>query len=975
MGSGPKPNLVKTTALSKAQGLFARINSLLPSYSTPISPSTVYQPLPANIGTGAVVGNELLINTSGALWGVWVAPDINSGADYPVQVECFAAGGGGGGGTITPGSGGGGGGGGEYACEPTYTITPGLAYIWIRGIGGQAGFANTNNQLVEGGGGFSGGDTIFDVSGVNLPGGVHAHGGAPGDGTAPGQGGLGGSGSANTIASAGGAGATNNSGYASDNPLAFLSNPGSLWAHLPPSIPMWLPMDDFGTPLTQCYNEANPTGTPAGVTNFTGGAATTLSPAAPNQVPTQNNFTDPNGNFTEYGSCVQITKGNVNNPSARINCPSFGFSGSYLMISGWVQCDPSGIWGPPSIANVTIAANCAYPNANVPGIGLFFRNTGSSGAPVWQLGLYCGQTSSIKNTILAPASATTPTPSTWYYVVGVFNNGTMTLYVNGTSVQSGAAGFTTVGGGAYPMALALRPDTNTGGFFGYMSNFWFAEGVPNTALLTTAFGSSPPTGGAGGGASGGPSTSIPATTAPYFVAGGAGVEASGITGGQGGTPPAQQPLVSQITTDGQGGGAGSNSGVNKGGTLAIQGAGGGGCGASTSLLAPTTLTEVVTTAASYNGIDGTNPGALYNPNQQGTQSTLIAGGQASDPTTGSKNAILLLPPGLATTLTGKTIVDCYLTVYNANPTNTIDPILEVNYSADASLPTLYENTAAYSSITQLAPYVLQSSTDAQQISLMNTALPVALQNGTATAIVIGPGGTAATPPNAQLDAYNAPAANYFYTSIYGPGATDSFGNSLEPVLTVIYTTGTPFRGQTAGGGYIAITAINNEAIPVATVEPFAVTDAEGNQLGAGFTGQIQAFNPMTANQTPGAFKPEIWHDMTPYLINNWSAVTGYAVGFRLTAQGDLQLTGRISTTTTGTGVGIAVLPAGYFTAAIGANNMGIPIGLISGTPAANLRLLLSSTGGLSISSITSGNNLSLDGVSFPISVGPYLPLT
>src|SRR5580698_7948481 len=156
MGGTPKPNLVKTTALSKAQGLFSRINSLLPSYSTPISPSTVYQPLP--VGGLGNVGNELLAAASGgttnALWGVWIAPNINNGADYTVQVECFAGGGGGGGGSLTASGGGGGGGGGEYACEPVYSVTPGLPYIWIRGLGGQGGFANTSNQLVEGGDGF-----------------------------------------------------------------------------------------------------------------------------------------------------------------------------------------------------------------------------------------------------------------------------------------------------------------------------------------------------------------------------------------------------------------------------------------------------------------------------------------------------------------------------------------------------------------------------------------------------------------------------------------------------------------------------------------------------------------------------------------------------------------------------------------------------------------------------------------------------
>jgi hypothetical protein len=972
MGGTPKPNLVKTTALSKAQGLFSRINSLLPSYSTPISPSTVYQPLPAALATlpntGAVVGNALLANypsttytTTNALWGVWIAPNINNGADYTVQVECFAGGGGGGGGNMT--AGGGGGQGGEYACEPVYSVTPGLPYIWIRGLGGQGGFANTNNQTIEAGDGFNGGDTIFDLASTGIPGGVHAHGGIPGDATGAGIGGTPtptSPVSTNTIVSEGGVGGTNNSNVASDNPQTFAAN-SSLWTVPPTPIECWLPMDDSSGNLTSIQNAQNSNAN-ASVVDLQGSVLASTAPAvsAAPQVPTQNSSS------TQYGGCVQFKYGTVTSPAGAIGCSSFPFSGPSLMISAWVQCDPSGVWGSPSNQYATVAANCAYPNGNVAGMALCFKNTGSSGVPVWQLSLYCCKNGSTAHTLIsAPAAATPPTRGVWYYVVGVFNAGAMTLYVNGVSQATGTHSATLLNGGIYPMAIGLRPDASTGQFFGYTSNFWFAQGVPTTTLISQAYGSGPlPTGGAGGGASGGASTG----SSP-FTNGGAGSSAAGANGGAGGVAPTQSAAVSNVTTPGQTGGSGSHANSSNSGSLTTQGSGGGGSGTSASLLAPQTITAAITTAASYNGIDGSNPYALYNPNQQGTSSTLIAGGQASDPTTGSKNAILLLPPGLQAQLTGKTIVDCYLTVYNANPTNTITPILEINYSSDTTLPTNYSASVAYEvgGMTPVVPYLLQGETTAQQISLMNTGFTTALQANVnpATAIVIGPGGTLTTAPNNLLDAYNAPAANYFYTSIYGPGATDSFGNSLEPVLTVIYTTGTPQQGETGGPGYIAVTSINNEGVPVATMEPYQTTDADGNTFAAGFTGQITAFAPGTVPYTP-----ETWHALS--LQGAWTRVSGYHATYRLTATGDLELSGRIQTT--GTNNLIAVLPAGsgYYQAT--SPFLASPCSLISGgTITANQspRIAVDTSGNLTTGGISFAGTtvVSLDGVIIPLSAG------
>lgn len=995
MGGTPKPSLVKSTALSKAQSVFSRINALLPSYSTPISPVTVYQPLPVgwNIADSNL-GNQLDEGPTGtAMWGVWVAPNLFNGADYEVVVETFAGGGGGGGGSAaapTP-AGGGGGAGGEYALEPTYTVTPGLPYIWIVGQGGYGGSANSTSATFAAAG--DGGDTIFDLAGTGLPGGVHAHGGVGGDIAGVGVGGNGQTGtSGNTVHFAGGSGGGNSAGVASDNPSTFIAA-SALWTE--PSggaktIPTWLLMDDAAGNTTLNNYPQNTTGSNASIQNFTGGLVLGGSTAAPVQAPTQTLGPIDGMNVTNYGGCAQFKRGNAAQASARISCQSFPYTGSYIMMSGWIQADPHGVWGNVTPGyNATLAANCNYvaSSGNNAGAALYFNVTGSTSNPVWNLTWHCANGSASHS---ISTTTVTPVPGTWYYIVAVFNAGTMTLYVNNVSVQSGAAGFTTIPGGAYPMSLGLRPDSTNGYFFGYMSNFWFANAVPATTLIADAYGGvTPATGGAGGGATGDSSG-----------AGGAGAGAIGTAAGQGGAPvafPVGGPYV-DLTTPGITGGTGGTAHNSAPAPTVAAGYGGGGSGSSVSTVALTTLTENITTAATYNGIDGSQPGSLYNPNQQGTQGTLVAGGQASDPVTGSKNSILLLPPGLAKTLAGKTIVDCYLTVYNANPSNTINPVLEISYSADTGLPATYEGSVAYTAgITAAVPYILQGTTAAQQISLMNSgngvaaSFTAALKTGAATAIVLGPGGTAAASPS--FDAYNAPAANYFFASIYGPGATNSFGQSVAPTLTIVYApSGTPQQGQIGGNGQIFVTLATDEGFPIVSIQPYQTTDTAGNVLAQGITvlattqndtqelipsGGITAFAP---GGTPGTYVPETWHSVFTF-STGWGSASGYPVGYRLLPTGDIQLCGRIEANTNvlPSTTAMFTLPSSYvslLSAMSSSNNFRVPASVISspanGSPSwdsVGINLNGSGVVGLAGGTFTptNGNTISLDGIIFPVS--------
>src|SRR6202042_2183436 len=109
--------------------------------------------------------------------------------------------------------------GGEYACEPTYTVSPGVTYTYQIGLPGTGGCNNSSAFGAQQG--TAGSQTIFDLAGVGIPGGVVANPGLPGDAGSTGAGGLGGTGSTNTMAFPGGQGGTNLSGLGSDNPIAL----------------------------------------------------------------------------------------------------------------------------------------------------------------------------------------------------------------------------------------------------------------------------------------------------------------------------------------------------------------------------------------------------------------------------------------------------------------------------------------------------------------------------------------------------------------------------------------------------------------------------------------------------------------------------------------------------------------------------------------------------------------------------------
>jgi hypothetical protein len=932
----PKKKLVKSTALVKTQSTLVRLNNLLPTTTTVLSPTTIYQPGTSSVGNELLGPTESLPNISG-WYGSWTAPNLNNGSPYQVQVECFGPGGGGGGGISN--AGGGGGGGGEYACEPTYTVSPGVTYTYQIGLPGTPGCNNSSTTLAQEG--TAGSQTIFDLAGLSVPGGVVANPGQPGDAGSTGIGGTGGTGSANTVAFPGGNGGTNVSSLGSDNPLTLAVTSGYFVGNTLKTsiITAWYIYND-GPDNTFEFNDS--TGrTPSTVTTSSTGIKI-LQSNAPSQVPAYTNTTTdpPNRPNPTRGGCSALWNGAVNTQyGGYAQSPTFSFGGTKTTISCWLQCDPTGTWAQNMAAGVgTIAANSTnYATfGNFGGYGLFMYNTGSAANPVWYVYFNVGNGANVAQFVRWPLPAVT---GTWYYVVVTFNSGAMTMYVNGVSVATASAGFSSIPSGAFDTRVGTNPDGTYDFYFGYISNLWFAQDVIEQTAITQAFGgSTSPTGGAGGGASASPGGG-----------GNNGLSAIGTAGGSGGTAISLPAQYASIRTAGHNGVAGANATTGNSGSPGT-GAGGGGSGDMAASPASFTINIPFATAATYCGTDSSSPGALYNASQQNTNSVIITGGTSTDTASGSKNTLMLLPKGTASSLgSGKwTIQQITLTLTNALQSSTIDTLLEFAYTADTSLPQTYTGADA---VEYVGAIPIDAGDTTITYDLTQSNLGALIQAGTATALCFGP------TDNPTFDAFNAATGPQFYCQVYGPGATDSFGNSLSPYLTIVYQeTLTTQKGSKGGTGAIAITSLTNATTPIVMVQAFAGTDTAGNQYAQGVTGPITAYNPTTV--TPGSIQTETWHSIVPG--GSWNASGKGVNGFyyRMLSTGDVQIAWDVSITSSNPGT-MVTLPAAYWpSTAVQFESGWSGTGPTSYNDQFNPTLLISSSGAISgMGLFVSGLNL------------------
>ena len=217
-GINVNQGILNAVTINGATITASTIANTLITASTIIAPTlsggTIYETqITFDTGGGEVLGytttNTTVTQSSNGAYNFTVPAGVTS-----AKVECWGAGPGGGGGNATEG--GETGGGGEYACEPSYPLTPGAVIPYTVGNGGNGGVTGTA--------GTSGGDTSFNNAAV------FANGGDAGSG---GVAGLGGTGSTNTIHFNGGNGANQSaftggaSGGNSGNPTANGNNGAS----------------------------------------------------------------------------------------------------------------------------------------------------------------------------------------------------------------------------------------------------------------------------------------------------------------------------------------------------------------------------------------------------------------------------------------------------------------------------------------------------------------------------------------------------------------------------------------------------------------------------------------------------------------------------------------------------------------------------------------------------------------------------
>jgi hypothetical protein len=901
MVAPPSPRLIKNTALAIGQNVQARLSGILPDI-IPSSGFVLYLPVVYYWPTSSSGGVSSPYIYSGATEtaGTWTAPFTGS-----VQVECWGGGGGGGGGGIVSGNpqGGAGGGGGEYACEQTYPVVAGNTYPFTidpGGTGGPSGSPGTN-----------GGQTTFDAQGIGLPGGVVANGGMGGDaGSTIGTGGAGGTGSANSVHNNGGqGGSTGNGTTGYDYPLTP-GNPNGFATSS--QLTLWYPFDDPG-PGTVNPNLVSVADL-SGNNNVGGGSGIAQGvTTAPPQV----------SNATGSIDCTYFS--GPSSSGVVESSTTFTFPGA-LTVAAWVNNISNGFAG----QNMRICAN-DHPASTGAGFDLYVGGT-SAGTPsssninakgyvYFQMGNGGGTQRLIwSNSSLGPTGW-----NQWHYVVGLWTGATppagsgltantMYLYIDGVQ-QSQTQGSTTYhysNTTTQPPTFGCNPEYNGDFFSGQMANGYVALVCATPTYISSAFGSSPATGGAGGGGSGG------------FISGGSiGIAGSGSTGGAGGKGGGYSGGSYELTTDfpaneGNTGGSGGNSGIS--GTVGTAvgpqpipasltagnggGAGGGGAGSVSSVPVTYTSSFLPAITGTYAGPDATGGQANDLINESPSNGTIWQGGTTSynGALTGTQIGMLVLPSNIQSLLSSVTIKSVELqfqTIGGSGRTCLL------GYTNNTSMPSTVPSPA---SVTALTSFKTGANNNTNYTyNLTSTGLGAALKAGTATALVFG---------NGTTGAYNSNSYNSYHMEIAGASNTNN-NNGVAPELIITYTTsGGAVSGGNGAPGAICIAYTTPSTTPVASFLNEGSTDTAGNAFGAGFTGQIAAFQPgSTYGSQLSPTAAETWHSVPAVNLDSGWSYDGGLSGFfyRLLSSNDVEILLGLTLSSTGTSGSnnIYTMPAAY----------------------------------------------------------------
>jgi hypothetical protein len=837
MGANNSPKLLKATALAKATQLESRVNALVATSTTDLSPSTVY-----------LQGGDVQVSENGAIAaaGTWTCPDNV----YSVQVECQGAGAGGGGGNSV--NGGGGGGGGEYASEQNYAVLPGNTYTFAVGRAGQGG-------VCGGPGGYPGGNTIFDTSGP----GVIANGGLGGDGSTQINGGTG---STNSIHYNGGNGGVSSAGVNSDN-LAGIASPMC-----------WFRMDENGGSNGEfsTFNDATGNGKYASILDNSKAGVKSSANSAPLQAPTKTTSNTTQGNASIWGQTSGSTPAYATIIGSGVGkglaSPA---NGSHLTVSCWVKGDPTagvwGYWNGYGHNYVALINNCNFPAgvngqghtppANTDGFALFIQNN----FPAFYLG-----NASESGAWGGVASLTTisPTDGLWHYIVGTWDGTTMRLYVDGSLSNTGSPGFSD---GKFAQAEQLAAigvnahNLNDSAFVGYMSNAWISFSTASSAYITTAYGATPAAGGSGGGAAGGSSTWTGANNGANAISTTGAVGATG-TGGK-----------DSYHVGGGFGGNGGNSSAN--GQAApvspwgTYGGGGGGAGKGSGLATVNQISVSALHSASYTGLDaqGGNAGVIYDASdapQFGVVSPypaasllsekMYVGGDPSSSFNGSLNSVAVMPY-MVSSLAGYNVnkISIAFTVQSINAS-----VLPVGYGTAKDIPHSLASdsdiTTYLGAYTQLLQIPVPAGTAGRQVTFDITDTTfISKFKSTQVALVFG-GLQGSATHDIGNGAYST-QDSYAWNTVLNGAASPDPANDLTLTFETWSTTGSNTTGGDGAPGNLVLTFVDERYWPVASSNPTATTDSNGNTFAAGYTtDSIVGFDPTV---TTAPRQPEVWHTL------------------------------------------------------------------------------------------------------------------